>query len=54
MVERGVEVAKWVNKEIENIKQQKKGKPARQKSRRKQNRQKMDLDGFIVGDDVEV
>ena len=54
MVERGVEVAKWVNKEIENIKQRKQGKPARQKSRKKQNRQGMDLDGFIVGDDVEV
>ena len=54
MVERGVEVAKWVNNEIENTKQRKQGKPPRQKSRKKQNRQEMDLDGFIVGDDVEV
>jgi len=54
MVERGVEVANWVNKEIENIKQRRKGKSTKKKSRKKQNRQGTDLDDFIVGDDVQV
>lgn len=48
MVEKGLEVVKWVTKEMEKIMQLKHGK---QKKPRKKNN---DLDGFIADDDVEV
>lgn len=48
IVEKGVEVVKWVTKELHNIEEQKMGK---QKKRKKKDN---DLDDFIVNDDIEV
>lgn len=48
-VEKGADIVKWVTKELQDIQQQKKGK-----EKNKNKKRNIDLDDFIVDDDVEI